>query len=728
MSKTKRAISPFIPLSGGIDEYHSSAEKNNNRLRGNDKTYNIFIDNKKIYKRPGFTFFGPYLHDNCHGLHEYIDANGAIHLFMVGSQTVWEVTATALTEIKAGLTQEDIHFHTHRLRCWYNGATTQRKITITTDERVGVIPPDINPVLAEGAAGSLDGDYGFKYTFIIKEGGVMVWESNPSAAVSINVTSKKITVTCGASADSRVNGRRIYRTSASGNVYQEDGDIDDNLAATTYTSEQADNLLGKIVETNHGVPAQGEISEGCNERMFWLDNSSGVAYLRWSENAYTESYQEYQQSLNYRSLPSDGEGVWLRRLYNANTLREDLYIGQESGIHVLPAGDPRNPIANIHRKVGGIQHDNVAEYDSKLVFLSQKGIIYQISGGRLIDISSRNIPKSVKLLIAKHKSRGAVIFDHYYAVTCNVAPPIEKVVWLCDLRTLRVIENNLADAVWFPWQLPLSYILQRNDGTVIAYHDRFQRLVSFSMGNKKDEYGDLFFSRKDQPVLVSGKFTDLTGNQSLTFELFAALTGGTALWSETHTITIASDGNWSARVGSQTAVPQAVLDGLAAGTKYYFELTANGETFSPRKAIPLRAFLKNKITSSSYSMIFTSTDITAQIATKFFGAENPSARRIATTIIVSGKQQRKIQVTPRYVDFYESLGTAEDVERDQGGEVLVGGEHVWGAPSTQVAMNMLDKLEPAPGGAVSFELKKTDEDAYFELTGIQYRYTELQRF
>jgi len=728
MSTVRRKIENFTALDGGVDEYHPESKKKNNRLRGEGKTHDVWIKDSSILIRPGRTLYGPPLYDNCYGLDEYVDPDGNARLLIAGKQSVLEVGALAFTVRDSGLTQEHLHFTNHRGRCFYNGAETQRKITGTTAARIGIVAPTTDPTLAESGTG-LTGDFGFKYTFVIKVDGVKIWESNPSDAASISVTNKSVIVTVAVSGDTRVNCRRIYRTSASGTLYQEDGDIDNNTG-TTYTSSQADALLGRIVEENHGVPVQGIVSEGCNERMYWLVNADSKARLYWSEAAETEPYIEYQQSVNYKELPSDGLGVWLKSMYNPNTYRDDLFIGQESGIHVLPSGNPFNPLGTLSTEIGGAQHDTVKEYNGSIYFLSNKKIVYQILGGRLIDLTSRNIPKSMKNLQDITTCRGGIIFDRYYVFTAKstIGHKYSNVMWVCDTKTIKEVENGYANAVWFVLNVPFSYILQRNDGTVLAFNEEIARLEQLSFANKQDQYGDCFFSQAEKPVRISGKFTGLTGSQTIALSIYAAVTGGVALWTESHTVVIAADGTWSLSVGQQSIIPDSVITGMAAGTAYCLEITANSETFSPRKSIPLRAFLNNKITSATYSMIFTASDIEAQFATKFFGGENPSARRLATLMRVSGKQQRGISVTPVYRDFYQVDGQESDLERDQGGVVMVDGVNVWGSPTTQIAMNMDEPLEPGNGGAVSFVFNKTGNDEYFDFEGLQHHYTELQRF
>lgn len=599
MSVISRKWSALIALNGGVDEYHSPGEVKNKRLRGEGLTHSIMIENKRIKKRPGAELFGPYFYDKCYGFHEYVDGEGVAHLFVNTRQAVKDVSEFSSTDIDTGLAEEELHFHTHRGRCWYNGATTQRKITQTTVSRVGVVAPDTAPTLADGAATGITGNYGFKYSFVIKDAdGNVEWESNLSSGASITVTDKKVTVTPAASDDSRVNYRRVYRTTASGNVYQVDGDIANNTAGATYTSSQADALLGNIAENTHTVPDHGIVSEGCNERMFWLVNDNGVAYLDHSEQAHTEGYQEYSPSTNRIRLPSDGKGVGMRRLYNRETDREDLCVFQESGITILPGGEPTVSLFTVSTKVGLKQHDTIWEYNGGLYFMSNTKIVYQLKSGRLVDVSSRSFPKSAKALQNTQRCRGSVIFDHYYAISTQrkVGSRYNDTVWIIDLRTVNEVREGEADAVCFPWYVPYSYMLQRENGDVMAFDESKQRLVKLSMDHEYDEYGDGLFCEPLKAVPLNGEISTATGVTSIQFDLYAAETGGTTLWTETNDVNIAADGAFAVDLNTSVAVPQTVIDGMAAGTKYWLEMTFGGVTHT-RASLPKRAFLTAKSTA-----------------------------------------------------------------------------------------------------------------------------------
>jgi hypothetical protein len=72
----------------------------------------------------------------------------------------------------------------------------------------------------------------------------------------------------------------------------------------------------------------------------------------------------------------------------------------------------------------------------------------------------------------------------------------------------------------------------------------------------------------------------------MTFRLFAASSGGTELWSETHSEVVISDGLFQVLLGSQTAFP----DGLFDGSQLWLQTEVGSEVLSPRKPVVSTAF------------------------------------------------------------------------------------------------------------------------------------------
>ncbi len=84
-----------------------------------------------------------------------------------------------------------------------------------------------------------------------------------------------------------------------------------------------------------------------------------------------------------------------------------------------------------------------------------------------------------------------------------------------------------------------------------------------------------------QGLLLNSAGVPVQGNQNLTFALFAAPTGGSALWTESHSGVPVTDGLYDVALGSITPLTPALLSG---GTRY-LEVTVGGETLTPRRPL-----------------------------------------------------------------------------------------------------------------------------------------------
>lgn len=488
MSTIKFRKSPYIGIDGGVDEYHVNPTKK--LINRKQSAINIHIDDNRLFKRPGRVLWGPEFESVFNGAQEYIDPDGTSHLLVVNNGYVYDVNALTRTVIDSGLSNEEIHLHNFRGKCFYNGINTQRKINVTTASDVGIDAPNDAPIVSASDGSGLIGSYAWVYTYVIKEDGVKIYESDPSpVSESLVLDNENVIITPSVSGDSRVNARRIYRTEAGGAKYWYEGEIDNNTNGSTYTSGSIDDSsLGDMVEINHGKPVQGSISEGCNERLFWIVGS----YLYWSEMAEDDSYIEYQKTLNFAKLPNNGKGVGLKRLYNNTTGREDLYIFQEDSVCVLPSGDPNQAILTVVNYIGCKQHDTIVEYNGSIVFLTNNEKIGIITNGRFIDISSRSIPTSISKIINQQYCRGALIFGNYYVITGrnNLGKLYNNQSWVCDLRTIKEVKNGVADAVWYLWDVNIEYWLQLEDGKVLGFDNNSRRIYHYSLDYSNDQNAD----------------------------------------------------------------------------------------------------------------------------------------------------------------------------------------------------------------------------------------------
>ena len=89
-------------------------------------------------------------------------------------------------------------------------------------------------------------------------------------------------------------------------------------------------------------------------------------------------------------------------------------------------------------------------------------------------------------------------------------------------------------------------------------------------------------------INYQGKLTDsdgkpLTGTYNMTFYLFTALSGGSAIWSENHPSVQATDGIYSVQLGGLTP-------NLFESSQLYLEVEVGGETLVPRQQLTSTAF------------------------------------------------------------------------------------------------------------------------------------------
>ena len=478
--------SGFLTLLGGVDQFHRDPAKfPKNRCRDAN---NVWAKNNTLLKRPGVRPWGSLTFDDTFdGAHEYIDAAGTAHLLVASNAKVWEVTSSTRTELFS-TERERISFTTFRGRCFAHGASQQRKIIISTVSENGLAAPATTPTPAAGVAGALTGSYAVRVTYVIEESGVRVWESDPSdASSSVTLSSEQLSLSAvPVSSDTRVNARYIYRTTAGGAKYYYDGKISDNTT-TTYTSNVLDAALGDEVEYTHGQMTTAPYAEGANERMFYLVGN----LLYYSEIGRTDSYIEYVPATNFYTLPGRGSPIGLKRLYNKGTGREDLFIFQSDCVSMLPSADPNAALYIIDANVGAVSQASIKEYKGSLVFLSSRNTVEMIVGGQLVDISSRSIPTDMEALLNKGSASAELIYNRFYAlcVQKDAGKLYNHVVWVCDLSTVRVVDNveSRADAVWYPWTIDANYIVARADGTYLAFDSNTKKIFQISEAYPTDQ-------------------------------------------------------------------------------------------------------------------------------------------------------------------------------------------------------------------------------------------------
>jgi len=497
--------SKYYHLDGGIDEYHAPGEIADNKLQS---AADIHIVGKRVLMRPGRSLWSDQtISSTIRGACEFIDSNGNAKIVVAAGGKLINVTPTAQTNLIAGLTDEEVHFASHRGKLFVNGDNTQKKYDGSSVDPVGIAAPGTAPTSAAGAAGALTGAYSVKVTFAIESAGVTLYESNPAdASNTVTLSSEQLSLSAvPVSGDTRVTHRYVYRTVSGGSKWFFDGKIADNTT-TTYTSTQADSLLGRMVETNHGQPSTAPICIGVNERLAWIDGNK----VRLSEANVSDAYMEYQVSTRYWEIPGNGQGTGLAAVYNPATGRQDLYVFAEDSISVLPSGNPNEPLQMVVDYIGCAQHDSIVVYNGSVVFLSNKLSVCMLVGGRIVDLTARNIPTSMGGTLSTASARGSLIYTNYYAICMrdDAGKLYNHKMWVCDLSRVREVQPGRADAVWYPWNLDAEYIVERKDGTILAFDNNAKRIWALSLETRVDNQSDGSTSAIEPQARTKNFFAD----------------------------------------------------------------------------------------------------------------------------------------------------------------------------------------------------------------------------
>ena len=165
----------------------------------------------------------------------HIEIQGGLRYTFAGTQ-IYEDEAS----IKTGLTSEPWTaiqynaFNDTSPNIFALNGTDRKRIEGGAAYEWGIAAPTVRPVLAVGIGTGLTGEYNAKYTYVRKEGSVVIAESNPSPAASnsIVLAGQSLAVECAQPDDPQVTHIRLYRTQNGGSEYFF---IDEIQASTFYS-------------------------------------------------------------------------------------------------------------------------------------------------------------------------------------------------------------------------------------------------------------------------------------------------------------------------------------------------------------------------------------------------------------------------------------------------------------------------------------------------------------
>src|SRR6056297_2012333 len=141
--------SKYYHMNGRIDEYHAHGEIADNKLQS---AADIHIVGKRVLMRPGRSLWSDQtISSTIRGACEFIDSNGNAKIVVAAGGKLINVTPTAQTNLITGLTDEEVHFASHRGKLFVNGDNTQKKYDGSSVDPVGIAAPGTAPTSAAGA-------------------------------------------------------------------------------------------------------------------------------------------------------------------------------------------------------------------------------------------------------------------------------------------------------------------------------------------------------------------------------------------------------------------------------------------------------------------------------------------------------------------------------------------------------------------------------------------------
>lgn len=233
--------------------------------------------------------------------------------------------------------------------------------------------------VAAGGAGSLTGDYQWRYTFAIMEGDVVIAESDFSpTSASLSLSSQEGALTgLTTSVDPGVNARRIYRTASSGGSFFLVTTVYDNIA-TSYTDVASDESLDLFPAEESIGPAYGTV-EGTRFVYIatWKDRLWAVPDLYPDRVHFSGNRIQYGWNEDYY-LVAGAEGEDFVGITGLAPRKNELVVGKRRSLHKI-AGDSVNDFGatQIVTDQGGVGFwapDSVQVIRDKVYFVAEDGV------------------------------------------------------------------------------------------------------------------------------------------------------------------------------------------------------------------------------------------------------------------------------------------------------------------------------------------------------------------
>lgn len=322
----------------------------------------------------------------------------------------------------------------------------------------GLEAPENAPFLSVGSATGLTGDYNCKYTYVRKVDGVVVAESNPSpAGTVVTLADQKLNVAVTAPDDEQVTHIRLYRTSAGGEVYNYDQEVE--VGTTSFVSTQADGALGDLIETDHDRPPAGTFVIGpAYDGTCFIIKDNRLYYCKPKQPEYWPS--DYYIEVSSIQLPGKTAVFYNGQLYYLTV--NDIYYIQGSGngtFFPLPmraktgAQSTRGACAVAGRGIYHVGHDGI--------YLFSSGADTKITEDSLEPIFRGEDAQDMPGIGNLERSMIWTYGNHLYFCYASVGKVYSGNVIVMNL------DNNRVNFYEYPFDI-----------SAVAHDTRFQRLLA----------------------------------------------------------------------------------------------------------------------------------------------------------------------------------------------------------------------------------------------------------
>jgi len=269
-----------------------------------------------------------------------------------------------------------------------------RPLWIDTNRNVyplTIRPPAAAPVLTATGSGSLTGVYLVTCTFKVKDPitKATLYESDfgPTSAASAALAAQLLVANgVPLSADSCVNARGLYRTTAGGSTFYPWIDIDDN-SSDSVTDGLADDSLSLVAApTDLGVaPNYLEIIQPWKNRL-WGRTSVELDDLRWSSNG---KFYAWPADNSIPIPPKGKDQVGITAIVPR---RDELVVSRLDSLHKITGTEEANfTRSGVAEGYGILSHESVQVIRDQLIFLGNPPGIYTYGSGGLACVSDAKV-------------------------------------------------------------------------------------------------------------------------------------------------------------------------------------------------------------------------------------------------------------------------------------------------------------------------------------------------